>query len=83
MNHEALQMVIGMALTDQGLMSALITDRPRAIATLPLSEEEAGVLLTMPARSFQDLSKKLDSWIGRKTRTAHPVVAAVGVNDWF
>lgn len=83
MDYEALQMVVGMALTDQQFMGTLITDRSRAISGLPLSEEEAGVLLSMPGRNFEDLSKRLDSWITRHTRAARPATAGAGVHDWL
>ena len=82
MAYEALQMVIGLALTDQQFLGNFMEDRPRALANLPLSEEEVGVLLTTQARSFEHVSRKLDTWISRKTRPARRVAVAVGVDDW-
>ena len=82
MAYEALQMVIGLALTDQQFLGSFMEDRPRALASLPLSEEEVGVLLTTQGRSFEDFSRKLDTWISRKTRPARRMAGAMGVGDW-
>lgn len=75
-------MVVGLALTDQQFIGTFMTDRPRAVRDLSLSEEEAGVLLSIPGRRFEDVSKRLDSYITRHTPPARTAVA-VGVHDWL
>ena len=83
MSYETLQMVVGLALTDQQFLGTLMTDRPRALANLPLTEEEAGVLLQMPGRTFEDFSSKLDTWITRHTPSVRRAPVPVGVEDWL
>ena len=81
--YEGLQLVIGLAVTDQRFMGSFMDDRPRALVGLPLSEPEAGVLFSTPARGFIDLSRKLDSWITRSTRPLPLAMAvAVGAEEW-
>jgi hypothetical protein len=82
-DYEGLQLVIGLGLTDQQFMSTLMTDRPRALAGLSLSEEEVGVLLAARENHLKDLSRRVDSWIQRRTRPARRGRTAVGVNDWL
>lgn len=82
-SYEGLQMIVGLALTDQQFLGTFMSDRPRALRGLPLSEEEAGVLLTMPGRSFEDVSSKLDTWITRHTPAPTRVAVAAGVHDWL
>lgn len=81
-SYEGLQMVVGLALTDQQFLGTFMTDRPRAIINLPLSEEEAGIVVTMPGRTFEDVSKRLDRYITSHTPPARTAVA-VGVHDWL
>src|SRR2546426_10205254 len=82
-SYESFQMVVGLALTDQQFLGTFMNDRPRALANLPLSEEEAGVLLNINGRSFADVSRKLDSYIERHTRPATRRIAVpVGAEDW-
>ena len=63
-------------------LGKFMSDRPRAISNLPLSEEEAGIVLTMPGRTFADVSNRLDRYITSHTRPVRPPVA-VGVHDWL
>jgi len=81
-SYEGLQMIVGLALTDQQFLGTFMTDRPRAISNLSLSEEEAGIVLTMPGRTFEDVSNRLDRYITSHTRPVRTPVA-VGVHDWL
>ncbi len=80
--YEGLQMIVGLALTDQQFLGTFMADRPRAISNLPLSEEEAGIVLTMPGKTFADVSKKLDRYITSHTRPVGTLVPA-GARDWL
>lgn len=81
-SYEGLQMIVGLALTDQQFLGTFMTDRPKAISNIPLSEEEAGIVLTMPGKTFADVSRRLDKYITSHTRPVRTVVPA-GVRDWL
>jgi hypothetical protein len=71
-----------MALIDSEFQRRLIDDRPRALAGIPLTEEEAAVLTHMPARSFEELSRKLDRWIEQRSRTEPRAAVYSGADRW-
>jgi len=82
LKYEGIQLVVGLALTDPGFFGTFMSDRPRALAHLSLSEEEAGVLLRLPGRDLQDVSRRADRWIDRHTPPVKTAIAA-GVHDWL
>jgi hypothetical protein len=80
--YEALQLVVGLALTDTEFRGKLFVNPTLAVAGLPLSEEEVAVLADTRATNLEDLSRKLDGWISRKSRVETRRKALVGVEGW-
>lgn len=68
MPYEALQYVVGRALTDPAFHDKLLRAPAQALADVPLSEEERHLLTSRSYGSLQALAKRIDAWLSSPAR---------------
>ncbi len=78
MSFEGVQLVIGLALTDQRFRDLLVDKRKEALAQVSLSKEESQAMMQITAGSFREFCQKLDRWVEVANRR-QPVPAGA---DW-
>jgi hypothetical protein len=59
-----LHQLIGRALTDRRFRETLLRSPVEAIRDLPLTAQERNLIATLRATSLEDLSRKLDAYVG-------------------
>lgn len=72
MRYENLQAIIGTAIVDPEFRQQLLEDASAVIGDFGLTPEEANVILSIKATTFQGFASQLDAWIS--SRASVPVL---------
>jgi len=74
MKHEGIQAIVGAAIVDSDFRQHLLEDAESVIDEFTLTPDEASVMLSVNATTFQGLATQLQAWIASKSSV--PVVCS-------